>query len=109
MYSKLLIEIILKIEYDEKARKIFTNYFREQYAHDNSCLQMIDQFERDYQSNRPIWWYTKEMLIYSLLSKALRLLDVDLIIKMGFFIQDLHRQIEQLHSKTQYTTKLIVY
>ena len=34
-----------------------------------------------------------------MLNRALRLMDVDVIIKMGFFIDDLHRHIEQLHSK----------
>jgi Tfp pilus assembly protein PilF len=33
-----------------------------------------------------------------MLNHALRLMDVDIIIKMGFFINDLHHHIEQLHS-----------
>jgi hypothetical protein len=34
-----------------------------------------------------------------MLGRAFRLMDVDVIIKMDFFIQDLHWQIEQLHSE----------
>jgi tetratricopeptide (TPR) repeat protein len=34
-----------------------------------------------------------------MLNRALRLMDADIIIKMGFFIGDLHRHIEQLHKK----------
>ncbi len=34
-----------------------------------------------------------------MLNRALRLMDADLIIKLGFFIGDLHRQIEQLHEE----------
>jgi tetratricopeptide (TPR) repeat protein len=34
-----------------------------------------------------------------MLNHALRVMDVDTIIKMGFFIDDLHRQIEQLHKE----------
>jgi tetratricopeptide (TPR) repeat protein len=34
-----------------------------------------------------------------MLNRALRMSDVDIIIKMVFFIGDLHRQIEQLHKK----------
>ena len=34
-----------------------------------------------------------------MLNRALRMSDVDIIIKMGFFIGDLHRQIEQLHKE----------
>ncbi len=34
-----------------------------------------------------------------MLNTTLRLMDVNFIIKMGFFIGDLHRQLEQLHSE----------
>ena len=34
-----------------------------------------------------------------MLNRALRLMDVDVIIKMGFFIGDLHRHIKQLHEE----------
>jgi len=34
-----------------------------------------------------------------MLNRGLRLLDTDVIIKLGFFIGDLHRQIEQLHKE----------
>ena len=37
--------------------------------------------------------------LYPMLNRALRTMEVDIIIKMGFFIGDLHRQIEQLHSE----------
>jgi hypothetical protein len=32
-----------------------------------------------------------------MLSRALLVMDADIIIKMGFFVGDLHRQVEQLH------------
>ncbi|CAF0750095.1 unnamed protein product [Adineta steineri] len=41
------------------------------------------------------------MFLYPMLNRALRLMDCDIITHMGFFIGDLHRQIEQLH-KEQY-------
>jgi hypothetical protein len=37
------------------------------------------------------------------------MLDVDIIIKMEFFIQDLHRELERIHLNTTHTTKMIVY
>ncbi|CAF1122179.1 unnamed protein product [Adineta steineri] len=39
-----------------------------------------------------------------MLSRALRLLDVDILIRMGFFIRDIHRHIQQLHSEQIKTT-----
>ncbi|CAF0767731.1 unnamed protein product [Adineta steineri] len=34
-----------------------------------------------------------------MLNRALRMMDGHIIIRLGFFIGDLHRQIEQLHQK----------
>lgn len=39
------------------------------------------------------------VFLYPMLNRALRLMDVDIMIKMSFFIGDLHRHIEQLHKE----------
>ncbi|CAF4434233.1 unnamed protein product, partial [Adineta steineri] len=44
-----------------------------------------------------------------MLNKALRTQDIEIIIKMGFFIRDLHQQIELLHSATKNQGSLTVY
>jgi len=97
MYSQLLKEILLKIEHDDTAKKDLVEFSRIQYIDNNVQLHAINEFERDYDSHSPIWWYTKELFIYSMLNRALRTQDIEIIIKMGFFLRDLHRQIEQLH------------
>jgi tetratricopeptide (TPR) repeat protein len=109
MYSKLLLEIISKIQYDEEGKKAFFSYCREQYTDNSLYLKAIDQFEQCYEDHSPIWWYTKETFLFPILNKALRTLDVDIIIKMGFFFQDFRRQIEQLHSNAQYTMRMMAY
>ncbi|CAF1380610.1 unnamed protein product, partial [Didymodactylos carnosus] len=109
MYSQLIKEIIFEIKYDEKAKEDCVLVFRTHYPGNHIYSNTIDQFERDYELHSPIWWYTKESFVYSLINKALRTQDTEIIIKMGFFIKDLHRQIEQLYSENDRTTKIIVY
>ena len=50
-------------------------------------------------SQTPIWWYTYECFLNPMLNRALRMNDVDIIMKMGFFIGDLHRHIEKLYNE----------
>ncbi|CAF3996730.1 unnamed protein product [Rotaria sp. Silwood1] len=102
MYTQLLKEIILDLNYDEKSIKDLTQYFREEYADNEYQLKFINEFEQDYFKETPIRWYTRETFLYRMLNYALRIQDVDCIIKMGFFIRDLHNQIKQLHAE-QYT------
>lgn len=109
MYSQILKEILLDIKYDLTAKKEFVDFCSTYYADNHTQTNRILDFERFYGDHSPIWWYTKETFIYSILNKALRTQEIDVIIKMGFFIQDLHRQIEQLYATTEKTSKMTVY
>ncbi|CAM4826026.1 unnamed protein product [Rotaria magnacalcarata] len=99
MYTQLLKEILLEFEYNEESAKEFASYCREQYADSGYELSIVDRFEREYNCQTPIWWYTFPCFIYSLLNGALRTQEIETIITMGFFISDLHRQIEKLHAE----------
>jgi len=93
MYTQLLKEIILTIDFEQQHITEFLMYCREQ----SSELKHIDMIEKDYRPQQAIWWYTYSRLLYTMLNRALRLMEVDLIIKMGFFVRDLHNQIVALH------------
>ena len=45
MYSKLLKEILLNIEYDQYTKKELIQLLREQYHENESQLKLIDEFE----------------------------------------------------------------
>jgi tetratricopeptide (TPR) repeat protein len=99
MYTQILKEILLEITYDKHFIQDLASYCRDLYTDNSHELKNISKFEREYHNRSPIWWYTYDCCIYSMLNRALRNQEVDTIIKMGFFIQDLHRHIEQLHKK----------
>ncbi|CAF4666044.1 unnamed protein product, partial [Rotaria socialis] len=95
MYTQLLKEILLEIEYNEQSPKDFATYYRKHYPGE---LNTVDKFERDYYNYPPIYWYTKDFMIHSVLNQALRAQNTEVILKMGYFLHDLHQNIEQLHS-----------
>jgi hypothetical protein len=98
MYGQLFKEILLDIDDDnERSIKELAEYCREKYAGNAAELKRIDQFEQEYGQHPPIWWYTCECFIYHMLNRALGTLDVDIILKLGFFIRDLHRDLEKIH------------
>ncbi|CAF4125091.1 unnamed protein product, partial [Adineta steineri] len=66
---------------------------------DEHELKDVNQLQTTYKNHIPIWWYTWDAFLYRMLNQALRLVDVDMIIRMGFFIIDLHRDIQRLHSE----------
>ncbi|CAF0878354.1 unnamed protein product [Adineta steineri] len=99
MYTQILKEILLTINFEDKYIKEFITYCREAFDENEYDLHNIEKLERDYHNQRPIWWYTYQCLLYSMLNQALRLMDVDIIVRMGFFLNDLHRDIQRLHSE----------
>lgn len=100
MYTQVLKEILLEMEYNEQSIKDFVSYCVDNnYATEDRA----NKFEREYYSHVPIWWYTSESFLYTMLNRALRILETDGLIKMGFFLRDLHRHISKLHSE-QFTT-----
>ncbi|CAF1450706.1 unnamed protein product [Adineta steineri] len=96
MYTQLFKEILLDMKHDEQEIKQFISYCRH---NDCGSSKNIDEFEKKYQSQSAIWWYTYPSFIYSMLNRALRSMEGDIIINMGFFIHDLHQQIQQLHQQ----------
>ena len=96
MYTQLFKEILLKMQHTKQSMNDFITYCRNgKYGSPTN----ITRFENDYIANSAIWWYTSPSFIYSMLNDALRMLEVGTIINMGFFIRDLHQQIEQLHKQ----------
>ncbi|CAF0988989.1 unnamed protein product [Adineta steineri] len=113
MYTQILKEILLTIKFEDKHFEEFITYCREVYEDDENELKNMNQLQTTYKNNIPIWWYTWDAFLYRMLNQALRLMDVDMIIRMGFFINDLHRDIQRLHSEQfdghQSGTTFIVY
>ncbi|CAF1445965.1 unnamed protein product [Adineta steineri] len=112
MYTQLFKEILLDMEYDSKAIKDLAVCCRELFSDNPSELELINEFERDYNPQQAIWWYTRECFTYKMLNQALRNMDADIIINMGFFLRDVHQQIKQLYEQqvSRYERKpFIVY
>ncbi|CAF2614017.1 unnamed protein product [Rotaria sp. Silwood2] len=109
MYSQLLKEMILEMDHDEQSKAQFVQYCHDAYADNTTLLRLIDDFDHNYYSHSPIWWYTKEPFIYSVLNRALRTQNIEIVLKMSFFVQALHRQIEKLYSETREMVTSIVY
>jgi tetratricopeptide (TPR) repeat protein len=96
MYTQIFKNILLEMKHEPQAIKDLAVYCRKLYNDNVGQLTVIKEFERDYRPESSIWWYTRECFTYQMLNRALRNLEGDTIINMGFFIHDLHRQIEGL-------------
>ncbi|CAF1452762.1 unnamed protein product, partial [Rotaria magnacalcarata] len=108
MYSQIFKDILLEIEHDQQAVKDLVKFCKQEYQDNTKELTIIDEFQRTYQAPNAIWWYTRQCFTYKMLNGALRTLNGDIMIRMGCFLCDVHRQIEVLYKKqvSQYHGKI---
>ena len=104
IYGQLLEKFIRQITYEKQNRQPFVNVCRKIFAENPKRLALIEQFDHDYSPKKAIWWYHRLDFVTPILNRAIRLLDVEMIVDMGFLIHDLHQQLEQLH-REQFKTK----
>ncbi|CAF1021722.1 unnamed protein product [Adineta ricciae] len=111
MYAQLFKEIFLKIKDIDKTKEMegLLVFLREKKFNNKSQLKLINDFEKQYDSNNAIHYYTKEYFIYSTLNEALRTQNIDIILKFGFFIRDLLLQITKLHLENANMVPSTVY
>ncbi|CAF0838508.1 unnamed protein product [Didymodactylos carnosus] len=96
LWHQLLMEIILRLpSQTERAKEDMIEVCRQYYETDRVQLKNIDEFEKSYNANSVIQWYTTDTFFYRLLNKAFRSQNIDIIFKFRKFISDLHHQITQ--------------
>ncbi|CAF0841363.1 unnamed protein product [Didymodactylos carnosus] len=99
MYFQLLTEILIGMEDKDAAKTDMVNQCRLQYSGNEIDLKHIDEFDKTYSPHKAIWWYTRHCFLYEILNKALRIQDIDILLKYRFFLTDLHNQIKEIHSE----------
>ncbi|CAF3951567.1 unnamed protein product, partial [Rotaria sp. Silwood1] len=109
MYSQLLKEILLEMPYDDNEKTNFVNFCSQKYTNNELQMKIVTEFDQQYDKTSPIWWYTRECFLYWMLNTALRTHDTDTILKMGFFLRDLHSQIELLYLQNKPYNSLVLF
>lgn len=95
MHIQLLKDIFSKFQDNNTSE--FAAYCKKIYVGESAqILNMINEFERDYEADKAIWWYTRETFLYKLLNKALRTEHVETLYHMRTFIRHLNQQLTHL-------------
>ena len=109
MYSQLLKEILLEMKYDYSSKKFFL--IISGHNHPTMIVICMKSMNVNETMNiiRLFGSIQENLFFYYKLNLALRKQDMGYVVKMGFYLQDLHRQIEQPYRAGHLTQKFIVY
>lgn len=107
LYSELLIRLLLQLKSNDENRKEFIDLCKKEYANDENA---INDFEKNYEDEYAVWWYTRDIFLFRKLNKALRLQDIDWLFHFRFFIQDMYKVLKELQDEQRdLTSPVVVY
>jgi hypothetical protein len=95
---QLLVDLILRLEQNNYAKQELIEFCRSRCDDNSAQLKNINDFEENYRSEDAAKWFTKTGFLYRLLNESLRIETIDFIIKMRYFIHDLHNQLAELQT-----------
>ncbi|CAF3422952.1 unnamed protein product [Rotaria sp. Silwood2] len=98
MYSQILRNIFINEIYKDIDKNEMIEFFRQQYNENETELEKIDKFEREYTIERAIYWYTIDGFLYRTINKALRTQNILTLYHLSYFIKDLHLELKKYHS-----------
>ncbi|CAF2626878.1 unnamed protein product [Rotaria sp. Silwood2] len=105
IYSQLLIDFFLRMKSTTKDKTDLISLCQKEYLNNKPELAVVYEFQRDYQPERALWWFTRDSFLSRLLNKALRVQNTNLLLLFRFFIHDIERQLRSY----QCTSVMYVY
>lgn len=109
IWLQLFIETLLRMRTVDVSNSLeeFVQMCHDQYKNNDRQLMNIDKFRGDYEPAHCLWWYSKEVFLYGILNKALRIGDMDTLYTFRFFIRDLHEQLTENQLRLPESTKVL--
>ncbi|CAF2713672.1 unnamed protein product [Rotaria sp. Silwood2] len=94
LHSQLLMDCLLRMKPNSTDKNELIKLCKKFYENNPTELSLVKEFEKNYSSDRALWWYTRDSFIYRLLNKALRIQNIDLLFLFRFFICDVEKQLK---------------
>ncbi|CAF4463285.1 unnamed protein product [Rotaria socialis] len=101
-FSNIILLQLLKIlqlmslQQCDSLNKQMLQQCRLYYANNKSELVKINDFEKNYQSDQAIAWYTKDSFLYRLVNTVLRAGNISDILDFRIYITDLYEQLTKV-------------
>ncbi|UJR12347.1 hypothetical protein I4U23_016524 [Adineta vaga] len=90
--TQLLKELLIETNLKNKLDKKFLEFCQEKLRIKKSVL---DDFQQTYYLHSPIWWFIQDYFLFHTINQAFQLHQINVLIEMKFFIQDLCQEIQK--------------
>jgi len=97
LWIQLFHNVISHFPRNEQAKNQMFETCRLCCQGNNTELQLIDEFQRDYQSNDAIHWYLNNSFLQKMINKALQTKNIDQLYRLRYFLGDLIENLAREH------------
>ncbi|CAF1540791.1 unnamed protein product [Adineta ricciae] len=98
VFFQVLIDCLLRMKFKEEDKNELISRFKIEYNENKSELEKLDEFQKNYSSDKAVWWYTRDSFYYRTLNKALRCQNIDMIYLYRSFINDIYHMLRKHQS-----------
>ncbi|CAF3276396.1 unnamed protein product [Rotaria socialis] len=95
IHNLLLIDVLVRMPSLETDKHRFVKSCKEDYSGNEQMLRIIREFDNDYKPRKALWWYTRDIFIFNMLNKALRIQNTDRLLLFHFIIRDIYELIKE--------------
>lgn len=93
MWFQLFIDVLIHMNHKSVDRQEIIRHCRQMSPSNEQDLADIDEFEKEYTSEKAIWWYSRDTCFYRMMNKALRMHEFDTVFIFRVFIADIAKRI----------------
>lgn len=113
LWFQVFIQVLVRMNNRTRDLSDMIRICRKEVANKTEELEKLDEFEKTYIPEKAIWWFTKHTCIYSVMNRALRNHDYQVLFAFRIFIADiidaLKRKYQQTMLESTTKTKYAVY
>ena len=103
-YVQTLKVIALDTDENIDLKTEMIEFCREKYVDNVVQLKLIDEFEKNFQPDQAVEWYSRtDAFVYKMLTRAFRIFDANILYKLRYVIQHLHQQILSSNDRSAIT------
>ncbi len=73
----MLIDCLIRMKSSSNDKNELITLCKQQYQNNSNELNVIEEFEKDYSSDRSLWWYSRYSFLYRLFNTALRIQNLN--------------------------------
>ncbi|CAF0834236.1 unnamed protein product [Adineta steineri] len=99
VFFQILVDCLLRLKSTEIDKNELINCWQNEYEGNNTELNNLREFEKDYSPDEVLWWYTKNTFFYRTLNAALRTQNIHMIFLFRSFIYDIYCQLQKSQSE----------